>query len=148
MNIRDQDVKRFLLRNIVMIFGILNTLILDKGLHFDSKAFRRHCCDLDIKNKYSAPAYPQGIGQEGATNRVIVDGLKKRLEEVKGKWVDELPQALWMYRTTLGRSTRETPFSMTYGSEVIILLETGFLTMKYDQFNSSSNEQLLSTNLD
>lgn len=38
-NIRDQDEKRFLLRNIVMRFGILNTLILDNGLHFDSKAF-------------------------------------------------------------------------------------------------------------
>lgn len=131
-----------------MRFGILNTLILDNGLHFDSKAFQRHCCDLDIKNKYFTPAYPQGIGQEEATNRVIVDGLKKRLEEANGKWVDELPQSLWMYHTTPKRSTRETPFSMTYGSKAIIVLETGFLTMKYDQFNSSSNEQLLSTNLD
>ena len=37
---------------------------------------------------------------------------------------------------------------MTYGSEAIIPTETGFPTMKSNQFNSSSNEQLLSFDLD
>jgi len=46
-----------------------------------------------------------------ATNKVIVDGLKKRLESAKGGWVEELPHVLWTYRTTLRKSTRETPFS-------------------------------------
>jgi len=59
-NIRDIDAKRFVWKNIVTRFGILYTLILDNVLQFDSKAFRRYCCDLGIKNGYSAPAYPQG----------------------------------------------------------------------------------------
>lgn len=46
------------------------------------------------------------------------------------------------------RSTGETPFSMMYGSEVVIPLEKGFPTMRFDQFDSSSNERLLSTSLD
>ena len=29
-----------------------------------------------------------------------MNGLKKRLDDVKGKWVDELPHVLWTYRTT------------------------------------------------
>jgi len=70
------------------------------------------------------------------------------LEEAKGKWVDKLPHVLWMYRTTPRRSTGETPFSIMYGSEVVIPLEISFPTMRSNQFNSSSNEQLLSTNLD
>lgn len=77
-----------------------------------------------------------------------MDGLKKRLEKVKGKWVEELPYVLWAYRTTLRRSIGETPISMMYGSEAIIPLEMGFPTMRVDWFDNINNEQLLSNNLD
>ena len=61
--------------------------------------------------------------------------LKKRLDDAKGKWVDELPHVLWAYRTTPQRSTKETPFSMTYGAKVVIPLESGFPTLRTDQFS-------------
>lgn len=77
-----------------------------------------------------------------------MDGLKKRLEEVKGKWVEELPHVLWAYRMTPRRSIGETPISMMYGSEAIIPLEMGFPTMRVDWFDNINNEQLLSNNLD
>ena len=57
-NIRDVDAKRFVWRNIVTRFGVPRTLISDNGLQFDSKAFRRYCCELGIANRYSTPAYP------------------------------------------------------------------------------------------
>jgi len=68
-NIRDMDAKRFVWKNIVTWFGILHTLISDNGLQFDSKAFRRYCCDLGIMNRYFTPAYPQGNGQAEAVKR-------------------------------------------------------------------------------
>ena len=40
-NIKDADVERFVWKNIVTRFGILRTLILNNGLQFDNKAFRR-----------------------------------------------------------------------------------------------------------
>ena len=83
-NIRDVDVKRFVWRNIVTRFGVLRTLISDKGLQFDSRAFRRYCSELGITNRYSTPAYSQGNGQAEATNKVIINGLKKRLDDAKG----------------------------------------------------------------
>ena len=85
-------------------------LISDNGLQFDSKMFRRYCGELGITNMYSTPAYPQGNGHVEAVNKVIVSGLKKRLDDAKGKWVKKLPHVLWTYRTTPRRSTRETPF--------------------------------------
>ena len=111
-------------------------LILDNGLQFDSKAFRKYYSDLGIKNRYSTPAYPQGNGQAEAVNKVIVNGLKKRLDDAKGRWVEELPHVLWTYRTTPRKSTRETPFSMTYGAETVIPLENGFPTMRSSAFTS------------
>ena len=93
-NIRDVDVKKFLWKNIVTCFGVPNTLISDNGLQFDSKSFRRYCCELGITNRYSTPAYPQGNGQVEVVNKVIVNGLKKRLDYAKGRWVEELPHIL------------------------------------------------------
>ena len=129
-NIRDVDVKKFLWKNIFTRFGIPHTLISDNGLQFDSKSFKRYCCELGIINRYSTPAYPQGNGQAEVVNKVIVSGLKKMLDDAKGRWVEELPHVLWMYRTTRRRSTRETPFSMSYGTEVVIPIETGFPTLR------------------
>ena len=70
------------------------------------------------------------------------------LDEAKGKWVEELPHVFWSYRTTPRRSTGETPFSMTYGSEVVILLEVGFPTLRTSLFTPDNNNQLLERSLD
>ena len=77
-----------------------------------------------------------------------MSGLKKRLDDVKGRWVEELPHVLWTYRTTPRRSIGETPFSMTYGVETVIPLETGFPTLKTSSFHPSSNDGLLEKSLD
>ena len=68
-NIRDVDVKRFIWKNIVTRFGVPNVVISDNVLQFDSKALKKYCTDLGIKNKYSIPAYLQGNGQAEAVNR-------------------------------------------------------------------------------
>ena len=89
-NIRDVDAKRFVWKNIITRYGVSHVLISENGLQFDSKMFRRYCGELEIANRYSTPAYPQGNGQVEAVNKVIVNGLKKRLDDAKGKWVEEL----------------------------------------------------------
>ena len=75
-------------------------------------------------------------------------GLKKRLDDAMRKWVEELSRVLWTYRTTPRRSTRETPFSISYGAEVVIPLETGFPTLRTSFFTPSNNDELLGKSLD
>ena len=77
-----------------------------------------------------------------------MNGLKWRLDEAKGKWVEELPHVLWTYRTVPRWSTRETPFSMTYGAETVIPLETGFPTLRTNAFTPDGNDGLLEKILD
>ena len=86
--------KRFVWENIVTRFGVPHTLISDNGFQFNSKAFRRYCCELGIRNRYSTIAYSKSNGLAKAINKVIVDGLKKRLNEAKSKCMDELPYVL------------------------------------------------------
>ena len=139
---------RNLFGKIVTQFRVPRTLISENDLQFDSKYFRRYCCDLGITNRYSTPTYPQGNGQAKAVNKIVVDELKKMLDDAKGRWVEKLSHVLWTYRTTPHKSTGETPFSMTYGAEAIIPLETGFPTLRTRSFNPSDNNKLLERSLD
>ena len=94
------------------------------------------------------PAYPQGNGQAETVNKVIVSGIKKRLDDAKRRWAEELPHVLRAYRTTPRKSTGETPFSMSYGAEAVIPIEMGFSTLRTQSFNSNNNDELLERSLD
>ena len=61
--------------------------------------------------------------------------------------MEELPHVLWTYRTTPRRSIGEPPFSMTYGAEAVIPLETGFPTSRTSSFNPRDNDEQLTNNL-
>ena len=62
--------------------------------------------------------------------------------------MEELPHVLWTYRTTPCRFTGETPFSLTYGAEAVIPLETGFPKIRTSSFNPKDNDEQLARNLD
>nr|XP_023920310.1 uncharacterized protein LOC112031829 [Quercus suber] len=142
-NIRDVDVKKFVWKNIVTRFGVPNSLISNNGLQFNSKAFHAFCSDLGIKNRYSTSVYPQSNGQAKATNKAIVNGLKKRLDGAKGRWAEELPNVLWAYRTTPRRSTRKTLFSLMYKVEAVIPAEVNLCNAQVVGFYPAQNNELM-----
>ena len=77
-----------------------------------------------------------------------MSGLKKRLDDAKGRWAEELPHVLWAYRTTPRRSIGKIPFLMSYGAEAVIPIETSFPTLRTQSFNPSNNDELLKKSLD
>lgn len=73
--------------------------------------------------------HPQTNGQAEVANKIIVQELKKRLGEAKGGWVDELEQVLWGYCCSPHGSTRETSFNLTHGSDAMLPVEVGEVTV-------------------
>ena len=59
------------------------------------------------------------------TNRIIMQGLKRRLDEKKENWVEELNNVIWAYRTTPRTSIGEMSFRLTYGIDAVILVKIG-----------------------
>ena len=125
-----------------------DTLISDNGLQFNSRAFRNFCRGLGIINRYSTSAYPQSNGQAKAINKTILNGMKRRLDGAKGNWAEELPNVLWAYRMTPHRSTGETPFSLTYGAEAVIIAKVNLCSTRIDGFNPVQNEMMMVERLD
>ncbi|XP_075107131.1 uncharacterized protein LOC142180103 [Nicotiana tabacum] len=83
-----------------------------------------------------------------STNKVIIQNLKKKLEDANGKLLDELPSVLWAYRTTSKSSTGEIPFLLVYGSEALIPVAVGEPTLRFSRANEEANNEALLVKLD
>ncbi|KAK0605695.1 hypothetical protein LWI29_029722 [Acer saccharum] len=129
-------------------FGIPNTIITDNRTQFDGKKFRELCDKYGINNYYASPAHPQTNGQTEAMNKIIKHNLKAKLAAKKGSWANKLPQVLWAYRTTERGSTGETSYSMAYGAEAVIPVETSFSSPRVQLFQPELNIDMLKCGLD
>ena len=141
------DAKRFLWKSVISRFGIPWAVISNNGTQFESKLFKGFCSNLSIRNFFSSPTYPQANGQAKVLNKVILDGINKRLEEAKGKWVEELLSIMWTHWMTKRRLTGETPFALAYGVEAVIPLEVGLPTTRTTEFDAEENESNLRKDL-
>ena len=77
----------------------------DNGKQFNNPKFRDFYAKLGIKNYYSSPTHPQSNYQDEVTIRTLKAALKTKLEDLKGKWAEYLPEVLWAYRTTRKSTT-------------------------------------------
>ena len=74
--------------------------------------------------------------------------VKTWLEGAKGIWPDELPSVLWAYRTTARTPTKETPFQLTYGTDVVIPAEVGLTSYHVQNYMEDKNEEAMRLQLD
>ena len=120
----------------------------DTGKQFDNPKFRDFCTELEIKNYYSSPAHPQSNGQAEVTIRTLKVALKTKLEYLKGKWVEYLPEVLWAYKTTRKSGTQETTFALAFVIEAVDPVEVGLISPRIELANIEHNEEALRLNLD
>ncbi|KAL0462458.1 UNVERIFIED_CONTAM: hypothetical protein Slati_0133400 [Sesamum latifolium] len=112
------------------------------------RTIQEWCQGLHIRQRFTTVAHPQANGQVKVTNRILVQGIKRRLKRVGGNWAEEITSVLWAYRTTPRGSTGESPFSLVYGTEAIIPVELGIPSRRVMNFSEECNENLLRENLD
>ncbi|XP_030487215.2 uncharacterized protein LOC115704137 [Cannabis sativa] len=95
-------------------------IVSDNGEQFDSQSFTDFCTNHGIIKSFSAVAHPQENDQVEQLSKTLKDTLKKRLEDAKGNWWEELPEVLWSYRTIEKIAIGQTPFAMAYGYEAML----------------------------
>ena len=109
-------IESFVWKNIVCRFGVPKRLVSDNGTQFASHLFAS-------QQVFASVEHPQTNGQVESANRVLLRGLKRRLEKAKGLWAEEVPRIVWAYHTTEQSGTHETPFSLVYGCDAMIPVE-------------------------
>jgi hypothetical protein len=58
------------------------------------------------------------------------------LEARDRNWYKELPSVLWALRTNINRATRDTPFNLVYGSDVVLPPEIYLESVRVAHFNT------------
>jgi hypothetical protein len=105
-------------------YGLPNRIIIDLGSNFNNHQFWEYCENSGIDIRYVSVAHPRANGQVERANGLVLDALKKRLHDAAnskgGKWIKELPNALWGLRTQPSNPTGQSPYFLVYGSEAIL----------------------------
>jgi len=126
---------------------VSNTILSDNDRQFIDQGLQIFYDDLDIKSVTSSVEHPQTNDQAEATNKVLLNELKKRLGTAKGRWKEELLEVLWAYRCTPQTTTQETPYSFTYDTETMISVEVGEPSIRRELFYLSLNKESLAIGL-
>jgi hypothetical protein len=83
----------------VLRYGLPHRIIIDLGSNFNNHQFWEYCENSRIDVRYVSFAHPRANGQVERANGMVLDALKKQLHDAAntkgGKWIKELPNALW-----------------------------------------------------
>jgi len=138
----------FVWKNIVCHFGVPKHLVSDNGTQFASHLLKKLCEDIGMQQVFASVEHPQTNGQVESANRVLLRGLKRRLEKAKGSWAEEVPRIVWAYHTTEQSGTHETPFSLVYGCDAMIPVEIQESSPRFQNFVAEDSNEERRMNLD
>jgi len=94
---------------------------------------------MGIKQVFASVEHPQTNEQVESANRVLLKGLKRRLDKAKGTWAEEVPRIVLAYHKS---TTRETLFSLVYESDAMIPVEIQENSPRFQNFVfKESNEE-------
>ncbi|XP_021853697.2 uncharacterized protein [Spinacia oleracea] len=142
------QVRKFIWKNIITRFGLPTAIVFDHGTQFHCAPIQAFLGMYMVKFAYASVCHPQSNGQAEAANKQILNALKKKLDEYKGKWADIVPEVLWGNRTTIKEATGESPFKLCFGSEAVIPAEVALPTFRIQHYVEENNDILLRHQLD
>jgi hypothetical protein len=125
-------------------YGLPHRIITDLGSNFNNHQFWEYCENNGINVRYVSIAHPRANGQVERANGMVLDTLKKRLHDAAntkgGKWIKELPNALWGLRTQPTKPTGQSPYFLVYGSEDILPADVMWESLIVEQYNEGISE--------
>ncbi|XP_072074378.1 uncharacterized protein [Arachis hypogaea] len=143
-----KKVRSLIWKNIICRFGIPKEIVSNNGRQFTDNKLGSFLKNFHIQHYFSSVEHPQTNGQAEAANRVILQAVKKKLDNAKGEWAELIPEVLWSYNTTIQTTTGETPFKLVYGSEALLPVEVGIPTLRTDLYDEQHNISARNAELD
>nr|XP_028961891.1 uncharacterized protein LOC114826146 [Malus domestica] len=104
-------------------YGVPETIVMDRGPSFISKEVEEFASKYKIKMIQSSPYYPQSNGQAEASNKILVNIIKRMVIDSPEKWHENLGNTLWAYRTSKRAGTGTTSYALTFGQDAVLPVE-------------------------
>jgi hypothetical protein len=140
------------LDELVHRYGLPHRIITDLGSNFNNHQFWKYCENSRIDIRYVSVAHPRANGKVERAIGMVLDALKKRLHDAAntkgGKWIKELPNALWGLRTQPTKPTGQSPYFLVYGSETILPADIMWDSPAVEQYDEGISEDSRRVDLD
>ncbi|KAM1112717.1 hypothetical protein ACFX13_046395 [Malus domestica] len=91
---------------------------------FSNRLVDELCEKYKFKQHRSSMYHAPANGLAEAFNKTLCNLLKKVIGRTKRDWHERIGEALWAYRTTYRTPTQATPYSLVYGVEAVLPLES------------------------
>ncbi|KAM1754933.1 hypothetical protein ACFX12_007327 [Malus domestica] len=95
-----------------------------KEIVFSNRLVDELCEKYKFKQHKSSMYHALANGLAEAFNKTLCNLLKKVIGRTKKDWHERIGEALWAYRTTYRTPTQATPYSLVYGVEAVLPLES------------------------
>jgi hypothetical protein len=140
------------LDELVHHYGLPHCIITDLGSNFNTHQFWEYCENSRIDVRYVSVAHPWANGQVERANGMVLDAFKKRLHDAAntkgGKWINELPKALWGLRTQPTKPTGQSSYFLVYGFEAILPVDVMWDSPVVEQYDKGISEDSRRVDID
>lgn len=129
-----ESVIKFLIEQIICRHGMPNIIQSDQGSVFTAELFRQLCMKIGIKQNLSTTYHAQSQGQVERGHSVIHDCISMYLSDsLKSQkdWDQYLPHITFAINTSRHDTIQCTPFSMMYGREAVLPIESAHVMQEY-----------------
>jgi hypothetical protein len=99
----------------------------------------------------SSPYYAQANGQAEASNKSLIQLIKRNIDEYPRRWHEVLSKPLWAYRISCHGSTKTSPYHLVYGQDAVLPWEITAGSRRVEFQNDLSAEEyaaLMSENVE
>ncbi|NXE99864.1 TF211 protein, partial [Menura novaehollandiae] len=127
-------VYKALLEQIILRYGMVNTINSDRGTHFTSRVLQQTTQALGIEWEMHTPWHPQSLGRAERINQTLKRTLTKLMIETQMSWVKCLPLVLLRVQTQPRSDLGVSPYEMMFG---LPFLTTQHETGTYEEGEAS-----------
>jgi hypothetical protein len=123
-NCTAETAAKFLVKNVILQYGVPKQLLTDRGSHFMSNVFEAIASRCGVNHITATTYHPQCNGLTERFNATLVDAVGTYVNQQQSDWDDYLPYVTFAYNTAKQSTTQLEPFKLMYGREAILPFDT------------------------
>ena len=110
-----ETVAQVMVEDIILKYGVPNSILTDQGSQFMGNVFQRICKLLQVKHVTTTIYHPESNGSLERFHKTLGEYLRCFCKQKTNEWDKWLAFALFTYNTSPQSSTKYTPYEVLYG---------------------------------
>ncbi len=111
----------FVVNQIICRFGMVEEILSDQGVNFESQLFAHLCMLLGTNKLHTSTYHPECNGGTERSNKTIKPNLAKFVNAEHDDWDLQLQMAISAYNCTMHSTIKMTPFEAVFGRQPVLV---------------------------